>query len=267
MLFDNKYKWFLMLSVLCGVLIVYFYRFKVDVELEVKKSQVVFSGETTNVSQSSLEKLNAVKVVEKKTITPMKIQDNKNAILEKWQLERGYAVLLSNSRGDEYRSYDIATLEQLADSGDGFAVDALANASVIKGFNEVAKVYKKAAVKGSIEALYLTGLYAYEFTKRSALDTEKRHGIVSALTWYNVAALRGDRSFNLQSSNSLLSELKVPLTEKEKDNIKSNSQEIYDDLQQQRTALGLGDFDNSVPPEVKAYYDDIEANTNGLYKR
>jgi hypothetical protein len=267
MLLNNSYRWFLMLFVFCGGIIYFFYGMEKNVDSGIESSPVAVLPEPANVSESSLENLNVVEVTEDKHISTSKAQHNISAILKKWQLERGYTVLLSNSRGDEYSSYDVATLEQLADSGDGFAVDALANASVIKGFNEVAKVYKKAAVRGSTEALYFTGFYAYGFAKRSALDTEKRQGVISALTWYNVAALRGDRSFNLQSSDSLLSELKVPLNDQDKEHIKSRSQEIYDDLQQQRTAQGLGDFDNSVPPEVKAYYDDIEANVHGLYKR
>jgi hypothetical protein len=192
-----------------------------------------------------------------------------DSIISKWRSERGYAVLLGNGQGEVhiYESYDIETLQRLADSGDGFAVNALARASVLKGLDAMVSVYKKAAVRGSTEALYLAGITSSAYTERLPSSDERRAGIIDALTWYNVAALRGDRSPNLEGSGSLLRQLDVPLSGQDKEFIKLRSQEIYDDLQQQRTAQGLGDFDNSVPPEVKAYYDDIEANVHGLYKR
>jgi biopolymer transport protein ExbD len=190
-----------------------------------------------------------------------------DSVIAKWRSERGYAVLLGSSRAEDYRSYDIETLKRLADGSDGFAVDELAKRAIVNGREAVESVLKNAAIKGSVESLYLAGNYAHVFSQRLESVDARRAGTLDALTWFSVAALRGDRSFNLERSSGILSELADPLSDQDRESIRSRAQEIYNDLQQQRTAMGLGDFDNSVPPEVKAYYDDIEANVNGLYKR
>ncbi len=170
--------------------------------------------------------------------------------------------------GQNYDGYDIETLEKLAEGGDGLAVQALAEVNMRKGFDKGLNVYKKAAVRGSTEALALIAASIQGVKYNNAADPEaKKAALIESLAWFNVAALRGDRQ-SLLNEMTLLQYKGVSIEDfaQAQAQAQTQAQEIYNELQKERTALGLGDFDNSVPPEVKAYFDDIEEIVHKTYK-
>jgi hypothetical protein len=180
-----------------------------------------------------------------------------NAVIAQWKKERGYAVFVEGNQN--YDSYNLETLEKLANDGDGLAVQALARVNMLKGFDNGINIYQKAAVKGSTEALALiaASIQGVRFNNASSPE-EKKAALIESLAWDNVAALRGDRQ-SIISEMTLLKSKGITIETADQAVIKVRAQEIYNELQQERNALGLGDFDNSVPDAVRAYFDDLEA--------
>lgn len=70
--------------------------------------------------------------------------------------------------------------------------------------------------------------------------------------------LRGDRLPAIIGSKDFIKINKLDLSIEDQQKIQARSQEIYADLVQKRSALGLGEFDNSVPDSVNRYLDFLD---------
>jgi hypothetical protein len=172
-------------------------------------------------------------------------------IVNNWKRDQwGYMYETPN---DAYVSYDQQTLEKLAGSGDVRAIQALAKLldSQYK-FSEAQNLYKRAAVLGSTYALAeLSRTAAGESIGELALDVKKAH-VLESMAYAKVAAMRGDsfRYFADMGVPTATNPTQIPLTQDDYASVQPLAQKIYDSLQTQRSELGLGAFDNSVPPEV-----------------
>jgi len=181
--------------------------------------------------------------------------------IDQWLYSRGYTSSLSG-KDEEYKSYSLETLKTLADGGDIHAMTALA--AKIHDRAQSTKLIKRAAVYGSTEALQLLALRSdtnYDLAEyEGKLSVEdKRKLLLESMAYNEVAALRGDKVTWYYGESSFKNSRKIDFTETEWQQIKERAQVIYNELQQQRTELGLGEFDNSVPDSVKKYADILTA--------
>lgn len=189
-------------------------------------------------------------IPKEKTITAITKAAIMDTILQ-WQESRG---LYTNESLTDYLSYDWDTLNKLSSDGDIKAMMALANLSLTepyfyqRGIEYYDEIIKKAAIYGSSEALSMTAIRSH--TQFS--DTGDRKHLIESLAWNNTAVMRGD-NHPLGAALQELVDKNITLSGSEVADIRSRSQEIYNDLLQQREALGLGPFDNSASPLIREY--------------
>ncbi|HTF97129.1 MAG TPA: hypothetical protein VL995_13420 [Cellvibrio sp.] len=171
-------------------------------------------------------------------------------VLNSWAQGRGQ--LSSSVQGDDYDTYDNMALQSLAENNHD--VKAMTILGVRLRGAEGIRWLNLAAVYGSSYALVCASAISTAVSP-SASEEVKRAGLIDALTYKTVAEIRGDfyssRSANMDHFET---QLGVRLTDEDKALAEKKARPLYDELEAQRIQLGLGKFDNSVPPAVEAYY-------------
>lgn len=211
----------------------------------------VASVSTLTIANQSLKQntnQNAPVEIQTYTATP-----SEQAEVNDWYVQHG-----RHSNNDEYDSYDQVTLEKLAATGDMRAMHALARVYVDTahlhlpeyGFDAAINQLWNATVHGSTQAFTDIAIdidvRVYDHEKD---EVKKRAAGLEELALYKVQELRGDR----MASNSYV-EKRVNPSSTEQQFINARAQQIYNELQEKRRALGLGDFDNSVPDTVNRFF-------------
>ena len=86
-------------------------------------------------------------------------------------------------------------------------------------------------------------------------EEKKRPVLIEAAAYISVAASRGDLyNFKYMGIGLYESRFNMKLSESDLNLVSSRAQEIYNSLESQRIELGLGQFDNSIPPAIKEYF-------------
>ena len=107
-----------------------------------------------------------------------------------------------------------------------------------------------AVILGSTYVFFdLISNHEAQYNKNKDADYRKRHAI-ETLAIYRTASLRGDESFEIIFARQFIEKHNIQITEDDRQKIKKKAEKIYADLQKARHNVGLGDFDNSAPPEV-----------------
>ncbi|WP_323814128.1 hypothetical protein [Cellvibrio sp. NN19] len=216
-------------------------------------SKVNHEKSVSAVQQSAIS--NDKKVAATESWSPMGDEANREKIIG-WFESRGIYSFRGPDEKNDYQNYDLATLQTLSAQGDIRAMHLLAK----KADNIAASngILLNAAIHGSTGALSEIGLsLETEFDVRNKSAEDRKPYVMESLAYYEAAQLRGDWWGNISYSDSLLNRYPMDLTDFDKSQIQKRAQEIYDDLQQRRTQLGLGDFDNSVPDEVIKFYEEM----------
>jgi hypothetical protein len=175
--------------------------------------------------------------------------------MDQWSYARGFTSRLAGKE-EEYKTYSLETLKTLANGGDIHAMEILAKNA--ESTEQQMALLEKAAVNGSISALLSMGIRvkgsgALAEHEGVLTPLEKRNLQLESMAYYEVIGLRGDEEMS-QSGKRLITNIeKVAFTPAEQQQIKTRAQTIFKELQHQRTELGLGEFDNSVPDSVKKY--------------
>ena len=179
---------------------------------------------------------------------------------------------IKTSTGDpaselQYRSYDLATIRKLFDGGDLSLADILYSKTLRASDREAAnQVFWEAAARGYTLALYSLAdqLQALDYDIRSdyapaKTAAEKQAAAIEVLALRSAAKMRNNRwlEFTFKESMSEF-EARVQPSAADMQKIQTRAQEIYEQLQTQRTELGLGDFDNSTPASVIKKVEQLE---------
>jgi hypothetical protein len=176
------------------------------------------------------------------------------AALTEWKEQRGWYDT-SEATQDDYKTYSSDALKRFADEGDLRALHLLVRRS--HGSEERKKLLVKAAMYGSTFALAGLNIEVLETSDVAAnmSDEQKRAMMVEALSYVAVAKKRGELTYaDSEKAETLEERYNVKLSDTDKQKIESRAEEIYSDLETQRIALGLGKFDNSIPPVVMSFY-------------
>ncbi|HEY0892157.1 MAG TPA: hypothetical protein VGE32_03800 [Cellvibrio sp.] len=177
--------------------------------------------------------------------------------IKSWFAARGNYSFFGPDSLSDYQGYDMETLTRLSDTGDIKAMHVLADRA--NNFLELKSILMKAAVHGSTEALIQLGsLNENDEGNIGEKPPEvQKAKILTALSYYEVAQMRGDWWGNIAAGKSLTERYSVNLTEQDMELIKNLSEKIYQDLAVKRSGLGLGEFDNSVPDSVIKFYEEM----------
>lgn len=179
---------------------------------------------------------------------------------EAWFSKKGQVGKVNS----EYLAYSAETLEKLVKNGDVDAIVPLGFEYLRRSGPEAAyQFYLEMAARGYTHVFSQIGNLeaSYKYEKASSAE-EQSLAAMEVLAAYNVAKLRGDRWPNIADASFFVRRNKIELSEQDKRKIEVRSQEIYDQVQQKRVELGLGQFDNSVPESVKKYFDYLESVTS-----
>lgn len=165
-----------------------------------------------------------------------------------WRESRGY---ISDQDRAIYQTYDQTTLTQLARDGDVIALQELAEQARAQGEARAsAGLYQEAAVHGSTYALAQTGNIIANDIRAEADESQRREIALYGLAWHRVAVLRGDREVEASHVSRYMRENDLTLEPEEEAQVEQRAQMLYDDLNDRRQSIGLGAFDDSVPPAV-----------------
>ncbi len=172
-----------------------------------------------------------------------------------WAFERG---IETESLGYEF--YDRETLQALADSGDVFALQRLADKAAWneQQFVEAEVLYRDAAARGSVLALDRLALNETAKALAAADDeqreTSKRH-LLKALAWAEVSRRRSGRFLMPDARENNVREhlerLDVTLNDADHEHIQAQAEALYQQLSVDRAELDMGDFDNSKPAMIE----------------
>jgi hypothetical protein len=178
-----------------------------------------------------------------------------------WDDEHGYYAASDLA---DYESYNEQTLKDLSASGDVKAMLVLSDYYILKDYRplEARKYDYKAAVYGATTSFASLATQVHmEMLLREEDKTAEglERGVIGMMAYYKVAAMRGDprsrahiNAFKTIYKQRYKTEL--VLTQEQLDKIDIKAKAIYDELQQERYALGLGDFDNSTHESIKKDY-------------
>lgn len=174
--------------------------------------------------------------------------------MDQWAYSRGFTGSLSGKQQD-YEAYSLETLETLAKGRDIHAMQTLA---ARLGGKAGMALFRDAAVYGSTSALQSIAIridssYDLAELEGQLSNEEMRKLQLESKAYYEVAGLRGDEETRLSGESRFTAIKKIEFTKVEQQQINQRAKAIYDELQQQRTELGLGEFDNSVPDSIKKY--------------
>lgn len=179
------------------------------------------------------------------------------AQVTEWLVSRGWHSMYGLDVQDDYDAYSPEVLQTLAEQGDIRAIHKVASRAPAAEQN---RLLTKAAVYGSTLAFseLATGVLVDSGIKADSRESEKKSAVVTAMAYLEVAKIRGDSTASILKFVDPEARYRLTLTDVDKQQISQEAQRIYADLEQQRISLGLGEFDNTVPPVVHAYFANLE---------
>lgn len=176
------------------------------------------------------------------------------AIVDDWFKRSGYG----SQDEATYKAYSDLVLENLISNGDIRAMYEMGTRKLASGDLGAAKVYmEKGIVYGSRGAINGMVAYTYPHGESYPYD-EAKQMLKENFAYMSLLVLRGDsfRGHERDSSMRLFEKsykVKNPLTAEDEAWIQARAKELYDHYQSERNKLGLGDFDNETPKEVKEF--------------
>lgn len=180
-----------------------------------------------------------------------------------WQHQHGYPLL--DQHGEllptGYENYPEETLNTLADQGDARAMLILATKHMLRAnFNAAEKYFLDASIRGYTVSLGTLAGIKFVQAKRNtqinntAMSSEE---IESAFAWLEVGLMRGDKALLFNKSTY---ELTYPHDETTRQRIIAKAEVYYEQLNQQRIQLGLGEFDNTYPKAMDVIFSQWDSN-------
>ena len=174
-------------------------------------------------------------------------------------------VLTNEEAISDYVSYSDEALIALSNSGDLKAMKILANrylkeagkpensSQIIELMKKHADLVEKSIVYGDREffgKMPKLSKATSKIVSPISTNEQKREAVLEALAYMEFMALRGSFGAKYEEHKNLYSIYGISerLTDSDKAAIREKAKEIYDGYEGQRIQLGLGVFDNSVPP-------------------
>lgn len=168
----------------------------------------------------------------------------------KWQHQHGYPLL--DQHGEViptgYENYPTETLNTLANQGDARAMLMLGTQNMLNAnFYVAEKYFLDASIRGYTISLGELANVKFMQAKKSIQtnNIEESNKIAEdAFAWLEAGLKRGDKALLFNKSTY---ELTYPQDETTRQKIIVKAEVYYEQLNQKRIQLGLGEFDNTYP--------------------
>lgn len=181
------------------------------------------------------------------------------AVVDHWFKLKGYSVV-----GEEtYAVYSNEQLLEMMKQGDVTAFDTLSGRYISQGdLTKAYEVIEQSISYGSLNGIMRArGKYTVYMTPEDSPEQREKnkHDIKMDLSYLELMSLRGAAELHMTHvpQKILLADYRnaygEDLTPEDYQWISNKGQELYDHYQMERNKLGLGDFDNEMPSEVKKF--------------
>ena len=194
---------------------------------------------------------------EKKTPTEKTRSATDVAIVDSWFNRVGY----STKEFEVYRNYSDSTLESMSNNGDIVALHIMGERKLKEGDIDSAKMYaEKGITYGSLASIKSMGDFSDPSVSMRRLSIEGvKPALIKTLAYYSLLGMRGDPHDAFLFKSTLLDAFKnnynvaSALSVDDEKAIEDQASELYQKYQSERLKLGLGDFENNPPQEVKNF--------------
>ncbi len=175
--------------------------------------------------------------------------------LRRWNESHGY--LHDPESNNPYSGYKFSQLMELAEQGDIEAIYQVSGSTILydKDYEKGLSLLTDAAVRGSTLALVRTGNHYTNGQLPTAVEGQDNN--LLAATYYMAADLRGDSTGTVMVDIALQKAGIDTANKAEFDSVCKAATDLLASLSEQRSQLGLGDFDNSRKPGDESGYHPI----------
>lgn len=160
-----------------------------------------------------------------------------------------------------YENYSEEILRSLGNDGDLAALAILAGRYAEEDYDKFKNTVLKSIVYGSISFaqvqadLYSTQSEIELSNPNSSNHTKAKQDFLLSLSWYEFIKMRGGGDAVSELIDERIDKSAFTITETDRAITKSQGAVIYDELSNERRRLGIGDYDNSVPPGLENFLD------------
>lgn len=162
---------------------------------------------------------------------------------------------------EPYEHYSDAQLEEMVNKGNIYAMAVLGTRKLAEiGVGAAVPYAEKAIVHGSLSGITSMAIYVAPEDDSQPYEEIKKQ-LMESQAYYVLHAMRGDPYGAKGSKDTQLKffkekhKLNTVFDAEDETWIKNRAQELYNKYQAERNKLGLGDFDNEMPREVKTFFD------------
>lgn len=189
--------------------------------------------------------------------TGRKLTATEMAVKSDWMRRQG----LSAIDQEAYNNYSDAQLLELINQGDFNAMHVLGIRKLTsEGIQAAIPFAQKEIVYGSLTGITTMANYLGPSMSSDLPIEELKQQLMESTAYYHFYGMRGDQYtttlFKETQINSFQTAYKIDKVFSAEDEawIANRAKELYDYYQTERNKLGLGDFDNEVPKEVKTFF-------------
>lgn len=169
---------------------------------------------------------------------------------------RGY---VSPEALEMYQNYSEVALQAMGDEGDLVALAVLVGMYAETDYDKFGNATLRSIVHGSVSFAQMKA--DMHFSQSEIQRAESGHGspdvarqeFLLSLSWYEFIKLRGGGDAVDTLIEKRIDESTFTLSENDKAAIRSQGANIYDYLSEERRRLGLGEYDNHVPPGLEHF--------------
>ncbi|WGO99623.1 hypothetical protein QFX18_06040 [Saccharophagus degradans] len=158
-----------------------------------------------------------------------------------------------------YRNYSEEVLQALGNDGDLAALGVLAGQYADKDYDQFKNAVLKSIVYGSISfAQVQADLYStqseFELANPNGGNSElAKLDFLLSLSWYEFIKMRGGGEAVTQLVDARIAKSAFTISPADRATIQSQGAAIYAELSNERQRLGVGEYDNSVPPGLENF--------------
>lgn len=179
------------------------------------------------------------------------------AIKSEWMRKSGQ----STPDLEAYEHYSDQQLADLVAQGDFNAMHVLGIRKLeSEGISAAVPFAQKEIVYGSLRGITTMANYTSPNLYSDSSPDEIKKQLMESSAYYKLYAMRGDQYTAKLFNDTMVDaykkhyQLEKAFTDEDKAWIENRGKELYDNYQAERNKLGLGDFDNEVPKEVKDFF-------------
>jgi len=251
----KKILWFLLIVIVGICYIAYSSLWQPEIDVPTQVTAVTQSPVKTTITSSLSSESNGS--IQADTPNGRRLTTTEMAVKSDWMRRQG----LSAIDQETYKDYSDEQLMELSEKGDFNAMHVLGIRKLTsEGVQAAIPFAKKEIIYGSLRGISTMANYLGPDMSSDMPIDELKKQLLESTAYYKFYSMRGDqysaKLFSETQIKSFETAYKIDQVFNEDDEawINNRATELYDHYQAERYKLGLGDFDNEVPQEVRTFF-------------